>query len=309
MKKHIAWVALLLAGLTMNAWADTPGTVAEDPFDLGTSATIMGMGGAAAAAPGGLWSLGYNPAGLSEITDWRVGLSYFNWIASTSVAYGAVGAPRGFAGGVVSFDQGSITIQDQFASTGSEQVRDFGVIAGYGTRLPGEFSAVRLGLSAQYWQKNLAGITAGTFGVNLGAAYQMLDDQFTVGAYVQNLGPALKFETSEEDQQPTSISGGVHWAMKKSDKQVVRFGVLADVIKPTSRDALFAGGGQIVLNDMLALRAGANNFGDKTRPTFGAGISYRSFGFDYAYGTVSLLETDTAIHRISFGFGPPLLAE
>jgi len=309
MKSHIAWVAVLLAGLAVNAWADTPGTVAEDPFDLGTSAAIMGMGGASAAAPGGLWSLGYNPAGLAEITDWRVGLSYFNWIASTSVAYGAIGAPRGFAGGIVSFDQGSITISDQFATAGTEQVRDFGAIAGYGTKLPGSLSPIRVGLSAQYWQKNLAGIRAGTFGLNLGAAYQMLDDQVTVGAYVQNLGPSLKFETTEEDQQPTAVSGGVHWAMKKSENQVVRFGVLADAIKPRSRDMLFAGGGQIIFNDMLSLRAGANNFGDKTRLTYGAGISYKSFGFDYAYGTVGLLETDTSIHRISFGFGPPQLAE
>jgi hypothetical protein len=60
---------------------------------------------------------------------------------------------------------------------------------------------------------------------------------------------------------------------------------------------------------MLSLRAGLNNFGDKTRPTMGAGISYRSFAFDYAYGTVGLLDTDTAIHRVSFAFGTPLLAQ
>jgi hypothetical protein len=36
---------------------------------------------------------------------------------------------------------------------------------------------------------------------------------------------------------------------------------------------------------------------------------YKSFGFDYAYGTLSLLDQDTAIHRVSLGFGPLLLIE
>jgi hypothetical protein len=299
---------VLLAGVTVSAWADTPGTVAEDPFDLGTSAAIMGMGGASAAAPGGLWSLGYNPAGLADVAEWRFGLSYFNWIASSSVAYGSIGSPSGSAIGVVNFDQGSITVSDQFATMGSASVRDFGAIAGYGTELPGDFSAVRVGISAQYWQKNLAGTTAGTFCLNLGAAVRILEDQLTVGAYAQNLGPALKFETAEEDEQPLAFAGGVHWAMKRSEDQMVRLELLADVIKPRALDVQLAGGGQIVLNDLVALRAGANTFGEKTHPTFGLGISYKSFTFDYAFGTVGLLETDTTIHRVSFGFGP-LLAQ
>lgn len=307
--RHMAWVALLLAGLAGNAWAETPGTVAQDPFDLGTSAAIMGMGGASTAAPGGLWSLGHNPAGLAEITDWRFGVSYFNWIASTSVAYGAVGAPPGFAAGIVNFDQGSVTLSDQFAATGSEGVRDVGVIAGYGAKLPGDLSMIRVGAAAQYWQKNLAGTTASTFGMNLGAAMKLLQDQLTLGAYVQNLGPAMRFETAAEDQQPTTVSGGVHWAMKASEEQMIRLELLADVVKPRTLDVQFAGGGQVVIADLLALRAGVNDFGDKARPTFGAGISYKSFGFDYAYGTVGLLDTDTAIHRVSFAFGPPLLAK
>jgi hypothetical protein len=308
MYTKVIWTGLLMIGLAASAWAATPGTVAEDPFDLGTSAAIAGMGGASAAAPGGLWSLGYNPAGLSDVTEWRIGGSYFNWIESSSVSYGAFGAPPGFAGGILSFDQGSITLSDQFFTTTTEKVNDFGAIAGYGARLPGNLSALRLGLSAQYWQKNLAGIKAGTFAVNLGGMYSVIKDQLTLGAYVQNLGPALKFETAEEDKQPMTIAGGAMWSMKSKDAPV-HVSLLADVLKPTDRDVIFAGGGQLVLRKVLALRAGANNYAEKTSPTFGAGIMYKSFGFDYAYGTLSLLDQDTAIHRVSLGFGPLLLIE
>jgi hypothetical protein len=311
MKTKVIWTGLLMIGLAASAWAASPGTVAQDPFDLGTSAAISGMGGASAAAPGGLWSLGYNPAGLSEVTEWRIGGSYFNWIESSSVSYGAFGAPPGFAAGILSFDQGSITLSDQFFTTTTEKVNDFGAIAGYGARLPGNLSALRLGLSAQYWQKNLAGIKAGTFAVNLGGLYSLMkDEQLTLGAYVQNLGPSMKFETAEADKQPLTIAGGAMWTSKaKAKDSPAQFSVMADLAKPTDRDVVFAGGAQVVLKKVLALRAGANNYTEKTSPTFGAGIMYKSFTFDYAYGSLSLLDQDTAIHRVSLGFGPLLLIE
>jgi hypothetical protein len=309
MKTKLIWISLLWVGLAASAWAATPGTVAQDPFDLGTSAAIAGMGGASAAAPGGLWSLTYNPAGLADVADWRIGGSYFNWIANSSVSYGAFGAPPGFAAGILSFDQGTITLSDQFFTTTTEKVSEFGAIAGYGARLPGSLSALRLGLSTQYWQKNLAGIKAGTFAVNLGGLYSMLDNRLTLGAFVQNIGPPLKFETAEEDKQPLLYAGGAMWTLRSKEDAPVHLSVMADVQKPVDRDLVYAGGAQLVLRNVLALRGGVNNFSEKTSPTFGTGILYKSFTFDYAYGTISLLDQDTAIHRVSLGFGPLLLIE
>ena len=202
MNRKSLWAALLIVGFAVPVWAETPGSVALDPFDLGTSAATTGIGGASAAAPGGLWSLGYNPAGLAGLNERWVGGSYLKWIEESWISYGAVALPPGFAVGLLGFDQGSITHTEDFFADGSDKVGEFGVIAGYGTALPGDLSNLSLGVSGQFWQKNYAGLHASTFAVNVGGQLALLDKQFTLGAYAQNLGPSLKFETSEEDKQP-----------------------------------------------------------------------------------------------------------
>ena len=302
MSKHCLWATLLIVGLATSAMAQTPGSVAVDPFDLGTAAAITGMGGASAAAPGGPWSLGYNPAGLSGVTESWLGASYLRWLEGTWNSYGVVALPPGFAVGLLGFNQGSITRTEGFFSDGSADVSDFGALAGYGTRLPGSLSNLSLGISGQYWQKNYAGIRGSTFGVNAGGQLALMEDQFTIGAYVQNLGPAIRFETTEEDKQPLTIAGGAGWLMKKAEGRMVRFGLMADVVKPNDRDVYFAGGGQLLLGELLALRGGAYTGLDKTTPTFGAGLMYKNFTFDYGYSSLSLSDENLATHHMSIAY-------
>ena len=206
MKRYGVLMSLLVVGLAQSAWAASPGTVLIDPFDPGVSAAVSGMGGASSTM-GGLWALTYNPAGLADVKDrpeatfyeFQVGASYLKWFEDQAVGYGTVALPPGFALGVANFDQGQITSQTGFFTGGTEKISDFGIIGGYGTALPGQMSNVDVGISAQFWQRNLASFKASTFAVNLGARAMFLEKQFAVGAYVQNLGPSLKFETSEED--------------------------------------------------------------------------------------------------------------
>jgi hypothetical protein len=296
MQKQILMTGLLVVGLATSAWAKTPGTVASDPFDLGTSAAISAMGGASAAAPGGLWALGFNPAGLADINERRIGGTYLKWIEGSNVSYGAVALPPGFALGAVGWDQGSIKLTDGYFQSSSEKVSDFGAIAGYGTKLPEKLSNVSVGISGQFWQKNYAGFKASTFGVNLGGRYLAMEDQLTVGAYVQNLGPSIKFETLE-DKQPMTMAGGLGWMMKKADGQMVRFGVMADVVKPLDQGVYVAAGGQVILQDILSLRAGVCTVNE------GVGVMYKAFGFDYSFANVKLMDESIATHRMSISFG------
>lgn len=298
---RVLFGAAVLAVCAGAVQAESPGTVASDPFDLGTSAAVAGMGGAASVETG-IWSLGYNPAGLAEANEWRLGGTYFQWIENSSLSYGTASFPAGFAIGLLGFDLGTINTSDGFFGEGSMKVSDFGAIAGYGAKLPGQWSSIRLGLSAQYWQKNYAGFKASTFAVNLGGTYSAFAERLTVGAYVQNLGSSVKFET-EEDEQPMTLAAGAGWQMGRQEKWPMTVRFVGDVIKPTDQDLVFAGGSEVVLKDVLALRAGVTTIDDETTPTFGTGVMYRSFTFDYAYATVKLLDDDTATHRLSVSFG------
>jgi hypothetical protein len=255
MTKRCLWATMLMLVLTTSAGAQTPGSVALDPFDFGTAAAITGVGGASAAAPCGLWSLGYNPAGLAGVTEAWFGASYLRWIEGSWNSYGVVALPPGFAVGLLGFDQGAITKTEGFFEDGSAEVSDFGARAGYGTRLPGSLSNLSLGISGQFWQKNLAGIRGSTFGVNGGGQLALMEDQLTIGAYVKNLGPAIRFETTEEDRQPLTIAAGAGWLTKKAESRFVRLGLMADVVKPNDREVYFAGGGQVLLGDLSLYRS------------------------------------------------------
>jgi hypothetical protein len=303
MQKQILMTGLLVVGLATSAWAATPGTAALDPFDLGTSAAISAMGGASAAAPGGLWSLGFNPAGLADVNERQIGGTYLKWIEGSNVSYGAVALPPGFALGAIGWDQGSIKTTSGYAwENTNEKVSDFGAIAGYGTKLPSTLANVSVGISGQFWQKNYAGSKASTFGVNFGGRYMAMEDQLTVGAYVQNIGPAIKFETDEEDKQPMTMTGGLGWMMKKADSQMLRFGAMADVVKPLDQGVYFAAGAQVILQDILSLRGGLSTVNEETTPTFGVGILYKAFGFDYSFANIMVNDESLATHRISISF-------
>ncbi len=303
MKRAFPCVVLATVLWATVAWGATTGTVATDPFDLGTSAALSAMGGVGVAAPAGLWSLAYNPAGLADVGEREVGATYLSWIENTSMSFGAVALPPGFGAGIVGFDQGSITTSDGFLTGSTERISDFGAIAGYGTALPGRYSMVRLGVAAQYWQKNLASVKASTFAVNLGTRVVLLDERLALGATVQNLGPPFKFETSEEDKQPMAMIVGAGWTMPPGTALPVGLGFYADGVKAIERNAYFAGGCEVKVQQILALRAGVNTSGEKTEPTYGVGISYRGYGIDYSYASVSLLDENVGTHRVSLHAG------
>jgi hypothetical protein len=294
-------------GVASSAWGSGAGTVATGPFDLGTSAVIAGTGGAAATV-GGLWSLTYNPAGLADVKyqpsvnfyEFQVGASYLKWFEDQSVAYGAVALPPGFAVGVANFDQGTITTSTGFVSGATARVSDFGAIAGWGTTLPG--SQVSVGLAAQYWQRNLASYKASTFAINLGTRVLLFHQQVAVGAYVKNLGPSLNFETSEHDDQPLAGTLGASWT--KPDAKSLGLRVVADMTKPKDNGIFAAGGVEATLQKVLMVRAGFNSSRAKTEPTFGVGLAYGGFTFDYAYSDVNLLDEQVATHMVSIRFSP-----
>ena len=211
--------------------AKTPGTVAPDPFDLGTSAAISGMGGASAAAPGGLWSLGFNPAGLADINEPARG-NLPRWLEGTRSSYGAVALPPGFAVGQSASTRAPSAQRLGFLPDGIEKVSDFGAMAGYGTRLPGGLSRepgdLRPVLAEKLRRQPRRAPSASTSAAGTWRYGRPVDGR-RIRAEPR---PLDQFETAEEDKQPMTMAGGPGWMMKKADSQMARFGLMADVVKP-----------------------------------------------------------------------------
>ncbi len=310
MKRLVVLMTWLLMTLAGPVWAASGGTSLIDPFDPGVSASVAGMGGASSTM-GGLWALGYNPAGLADVKEraesnvyeLQVGASYLKWFEDQAVSYGTMALPPGFALGIASFDQGTITTQSGFFSGGTEKVSDFGAIAGFGTALPGGLSDLSVGISAQYWQRNLATFKASTFAVNVGGRAMFLEKQLTLGAYVQNLGPPMRLETAEEDPQPFGYALGASWTTPLDSDQPFGIRIAADANQIKDQDLEFGGGAELSLRRVLALRAGGTTARNEFTPAFGVGVMYKGFTFDYAYNTLDLADEKLATHFVSLSFG------
>ena len=290
--------AMLAAGA---AWAGdgTAGSTYLDVFAIGVGAAPSAMS-AYTAAPGDLWSLTYNPAGLASIPRLNLGVSQIEWFEDTSFSYLGVGLPRGDGGlalGLAYFDLGGVDPRNEWGTadpTMSPDAYNFGFIGGYGFEVP-NLCDLSAGISGQVIQANLDDETATAIGVNMGVLYSLMEKQVHLGLAVKNLGTAFKF-IDEEDDQTMTFAGGVSYTTLPDQIQNVSFMVGADALMPKDQDMQMAVGGEVWVYNTLALRAGYKSGAEMGNVSYGAGFRYSDFQLDYTYAD---FEDLSATHRIS----------
>jgi hypothetical protein len=292
-------VAALLASSV--AWADTgtAGSTYLDVFAIGIGAGPSAMA-AYTAAPGDIWSLTYNPAGLANIDRLKLGVSQIEWLDDTSYSYLGYGQPRGDGGlalGVAYFDMGSVDVTNAQAeaSGATADAYNFGFVGGYGFCLP-NICELSLGVSGHVIHGSFDDESASAIGLNLGALYAMMDGQVNLGASVRNIGTKFDF-AGEESEQTMTFAGGVSYATMADQIPNVDLTIGADALMPKNRDLGFAVGGEVWFYKMLALRAGyQTGLIDTGNLSFGAGFKYSDFQLDYTYTDHEDLSSS---HRIS----------
>jgi hypothetical protein len=273
-----------------------------DLFGIGVGAGPSGMA-AYTAAPGDIWSLTYNPAGLANVARVQLGVSQIQWIEDTSFSYLSVGLPSGSGGlalGMAYFDLGSVDVYEADGSEGLDgtaEAYNFGFVGGYGFQMP-NICAMSVGVSGHLIQGSFDEETATAIGVNLGALYGLMEDQVQLGLAVRNLGTKFQFgdEGSDEDEQALTFAGGVSYSTAEDQIPNVDLTVGADVLMPKDRDVAMAFGGEVWAYDMLALRVGYKTGVEMGNLSYGAGFKYSDFQLDYAYTDHDTFE---GTHRIS----------
>ncbi|MCK4510710.1 PorV/PorQ family protein [bacterium] len=312
MTRKIGLPLILVAALVVSsvAWAEggTAGSTYMDVFGMGVGAGPSAMA-AYTAAPGDLWSLTYNPAGLANIARLELGVSQVQWFEDMSFSYLGVGLPSGSGGlalGMAYFDLGGVDVykpgSDDPDGTTAEAY-NFGFVGGYGFQVP-NICAMSVGISGHLIQGSFDDETATAIGVNLGALYGLMEDQVQLGLAVRNLGTKFQFgeDDSDEDEQALTFAGGVSYSTAEDQISNVDLMVGADVLMPKDRDVAMAFGGEVWVYDMLALRVGYKTGIEMGNLSYGAGFKFSDFGLDYAYTDHDTFE---GTHRISLmmGFG------
>ncbi len=293
---------ILVAALVVSsvAWAEdgTAGSTYLDVFGIGIGAGPSAVA-AYTAAPGDLWSLTYNPAGLSNISRLSLGVSQIEWLDDTSFSYLGVGLPRGDGGlalGLAYFDLGGVDVYDVDGTdlNRSAEAYNLGFVGGYGFDVP-NICDMSFGVSGHVIQGSFEDETDTAIGVNLGFLYGVMEDQIKFGLAVRNLGTKFKF-VGEEDEQTMTFAGGVSYSTFRAQIPNVDLMVGVDALMPKNRDVAMAVGGEVWVYDMLALRAGYKTGVDMGNLSYGAGFKYSDFQLDYTYTDHEDFE---ATHRIS----------
>lgn len=292
-------VLVLCARLTAAQSLPSP-SVFVDPFDLGTGAAPA-VNVAVAGAPGSLWSLNDNPAGLANVKQATAGFSHLAWTLQQSASFVGVAFPNGAALGAAYVDQGSVDEEDAGGLTGNVvSGSDVGLIGGYGFRLPFQ-PDFAFGVSAQAVQRSLAGRHSTWTAANLGVQWDVAPGLATLGAVLQNLGSSSRFTANGSDEpQPTTMRGGLSLRIPPGliPQGSIELGV--DVHKVRDRDAGVDVGGEIWFANTLAARAGW--IGDADTGAFTAGVGFRnsSFQMDYGFRDMDALGLT---HRVSVSMG------
>lgn len=295
MKKAIA---VILIFLSRPACA---GSAGADPFNflfLDAGARPVALGGAYTAVPGDVSSLLYNPASLAETGRDRQAMfmhnSYFQDISQEYLSY-ADPAGWGLSFNYLSFGtmRRTTVSNPSGEGLGSVSLTDMALSAGYGRALSLNLAG---GAALKYVNEDVAGYTGRGFAMDLGLLYfPPWQPKLTLGASLQNLGPAVKFGTVKEKLPLNMRAGAVYRFMVRELPALLAL----DFSKARGEDLLPMLGLEVMAARGFPVRLGysaRNEAGPGV--TFGAGYARGDLNFDYAFVPFGDLG---AAHRFSAG--------
>lgn len=291
-------VVLGIAGNSVAQPAGQAGTASAQFLKIGIGARPIAMGGAYTALSSDANSMYWNPAGLTGFNGTQVSVMHNKWFQGINyeflgIAY-ADSNESAFAFGL-SFlwmdDIAITTFSDPLGSSGNTfTARDLSFVFSYGHQFTEYLS---LGGSVKRIRSEIAEKSATTTAFDAGAKLSTPLRGLTFGATIQNIGSGLKFVTDSGKLPLIYKFGGAFTYLDMATISV-------DVGKPIDNRFRINAGGEFVLLDVLALRAGYNSANELDHGvTGGAGIRFQKIGLDYAFVPYGVLGNS---HRFSASY-------
>ncbi len=281
-----------------------------------------GMGEAFVALADDVSASYWNPAGLAFQQGSQFTSMYSRWLPQFNLSdlYYLFGAYRQSFEGLGTI-AGNITFinlgeQTQTSEVGTElgvfSSNEFALTLSYGTLLSETFG---VGVNIKYIRSNLSDVAVGAqrdkgrataFAVGVGLLKkQFLLDNLNFGLSISNMGNKVTFvDADQADPLPTNLRVG--FAYRVLDQEFNKLTIVTDVNKlivnkdedgntdsvlkafATSwenDDFIFNVGAEYWYADLIALRTGYNydDAGNVKYLTFGAGLRYATYQFDFGY--------------------------
>jgi long-subunit fatty acid transport protein len=323
MKKVITLITVLflLPFMVSNVFAVSEAAVLF--LLISPNARAGGMGEAFVAMSDDVSAVYWNPAGLAFQEGKQFTSMYSKWLPQFNLddLYFIFGAYRQSIEGVgtiganityINLGEQTITGETDPTPLGTFNSNEWALTLSYATLLTENFG---VGLNVRYIRSNLSKVGAGAekgsgqanaFAVDLGVLKKnFFIDNLNFGLNISNIGPKVTFvDASQADPLPTNFKVG--FAYRVLDQEFNKITLVFDVNKLIinknkdgtsdsvikafatawgNDDYIFNFGGEYWYADLIALRAGYNHdpAGNSKYATFGAGLRYSIYQFDFGY--------------------------
>lgn len=247
--------ALLAACAVPASWGQSVGTTTADILKINDGIRPAAMGGAYTAMGDDLYSINYNPAGLSYIKASQVVFFHLDSLASIQYEYLAFGTAWG-SGNVLAANiiyRHMDPIDNQPGLIPAVNSDDLLASLSYALKVGDN---LRMGITGKFLKSDLASFSATALALDLGAVMDRLPYGIKIGASVQNLGTAMTFDTnSPSDPLPLFLRFGIGTHQVFEGDRDLNVGI--EVFKPSDQDIKLGMGAEFWLfPELFAVRAG-----------------------------------------------------
>ncbi|MBM4170332.1 MAG: PorV/PorQ family protein [Ignavibacteria bacterium] len=141
---------------------------------------------------------------------------------------------------------------------------------------------INTGITFKFIYENLFSDEASGFGIDLGATYSALMDNFTLGASLRNIGSMNQLRL-ESTKLPIDLRAGAQYKLDFND-YMISLNSIAGIQKYLHESGIHAHlGGELSYNKSFFLRIGFISGHDSKNLSTGFGILWKSLNIDYAY--------------------------
>jgi len=330
------FLLVLVCLLVLNTWSDNlraqgnsnkSGTTAAQFLKIGVGARAMGMGGSFVAHADDIYSLYWNPAGLTKVEAVTISAVQTQWFADISHNFFGFVLPvdgsSAIGAQVITLNMDEIeitTIDDPHGTNEFYDASDLAIGLSYAKRLTNYFA---LGVTGKYIQQKIYNESASTFAFDIGSVLNIPYYGLKLGMAFSNFGGSLKMEgrdlTREFDLNPdNSLNDGVEARLKTEPWDLpvnFSFGLALDIIggkdglykaeqhqltfditgsHPADADEYASIGFEYTLSKLISIRTGYRSNRDVEKMFYGAGLHIPMgttiFNFDYAIASFEDLD-------------------
>ncbi len=288
--------------ISSTVFAQSAGNTGLSFLKFGFGARNIAMGDAGASASNDLSALYYNPARLTLFELNEVMFMHSEWIQDvTSEEFGIkwdmFGLP--WAIGLNYTSVSDIEIRTRPGDPDSK----FNANYFFGSLSTGFYvwEELSFGTTIKYLYEGLLSDEANGWGFDFGLNYNLPVKGLTVSTVIKNLG-SLNALRNEETQLPTDFRFGSAYNFDVESAKL-DFVAVAELQSYLDTDDIhFNLGGDIIYDELLALRVGYQSGYEAKGFTAGLGLMWGNLRFDYAYMPFSLGLGNANLFSLQFRF-------